>query len=165
MVNVLSDSEQVGQVQGDNLNLIYSYTESFLNTRTAAIARLETRLTTALAFGGVCLKLVYDLPTHSRPGQLLQFAAMAILIATLGVIGFALRSQRAAGYPNPKELSDDWYFAPEADLRGFMVSQLIVVNDHLETIGQGKARGLNLAILGLTLSGICYGLAAAFTLG
>jgi hypothetical protein len=150
--------ETQNQVQSDNLSLIYSYTESFLKTRTDNIARIETRLSTMLAFTGVAIKLASDLPSA---GQIQALRTASIIALTIGVIiiGNALRSKRIKGYVTPQELVEDWYDSPEPDLKGFIASQWLEIDQAIEAMGQRKAIALNGAIGCLMFAGVCYGLA------
>ena len=151
---------QESQVQGDNLNLIYSYTEGFLKTRTDNITRIETRLATILAFTGVAIKLVVDLPTTGYT-QIFRVASLMVLTIGVVIVGTALRSRRVTGYVTPQELVDDWYAAPEPDLKGFIAKGWLEIEPAIEAMGQRKAKALNWAIACLMAGGIGYAIGAA----
>jgi hypothetical protein len=58
------DNEQnrTQNTEQSNIDLIYTYTESVLKSQIDSLGKLDTRLATLLAFSGVLLKLVFDLP-------------------------------------------------------------------------------------------------------
>ncbi|RCJ42380.1 hypothetical protein A6770_35020 [Nostoc minutum NIES-26] len=146
-----------------NIDLIYDYTADLIKSQRDSITRLDTKLSTFLAFGGLTLRFALSLHSNSLIKSLESLPEMLCLIFKILSCGLALCCVIICGIGltakmrgitvDPKELMKDELFnRKEETNKGYIVSGWIKITDEYEMLGKEKGEDLNLAIIFIILS-------------
>lgn len=110
-----------------NTELIYKYTESLLETQSESLNRLDTKLSVFLAFTGVLVSFVGNLPGRVNVQGLTCYSCafpMILAYISLGtsalLLCLGLTARLRGSVISPKALMrDEWYFADSSDISDY----------------------------------------------
>jgi len=150
--NYDKDSDSSAKVP--NTELIYEYTESLLKSQSESLNRLDTKLSAFLAFTGVLVRFVGDLPgkisihgLRCHSCTFLQILAYISLGASALLLCLGLTAKLRGGVISPKTLMrEEWYFADNSDISDYIISAWIEAEKEYEKLGFDKGKKLNTAV-------------------
>jgi hypothetical protein len=152
-INHINSNEE----ERSNVELIYNYTEALLKIQGESLNRLDTKLSAFLAFAGVSLRFVVDLPNKSALINLPIWVAnislvlktlaciFCVLSITVCVLGLTAKMRGITVEPEVL-MNDTWYWEEPAHCQAFIINTWINASKEYKTVGQKKGKTLNFAI-------------------
>lgn len=130
----------------NNIDLIYSYTESFLKDRDASLRSLNTKCAGLVALSGILLNPFLVIShcidcAHLRAGILVSLLAGIVS----GLIG--LFASPCGDVVSPTELYYDFYYKSEQECRQFIIGSWHTAIDQLTKQGIFKGRCFNTGVV------------------
>jgi hypothetical protein len=144
--NQQDSNSKVSLEEKTNIDLIYSYTESYLKLRNESVRSLNTKLAGLIGFSGALLKPFTDLPSCSYCSLLKMGIFILLLVAVLlGLTG--LFAQSVGDVAEPTELYEDWYYNTNEECRQFIVGSWQTAIKQITEHGEKKAKYFNYGII------------------
>lgn len=169
------ESAMPHEQQQTNIKLIYEYTQQAYKDIKDNGTKLDTRLSSFIAFSGVLLKFGLDLP----PTQLmavhnsfywiclgLKGSVCFLSASAIGLCGWALRAKATGIVVDPRELLDEEWSTgvDEKTCRTYIADTWVEAIEEIEKKNFMKASYLNKAITTLSLASICFAIDAVISL-
>lgn len=163
--NQVNNSEE----EASNVELIYSYTEALVKAQEESLNRLDTKLSAFLAFAGVSLRFVVDLPNNSQlegmpiwvtdSSLVLKTFSCVFCVLSITVCVLGLTAKMRGVTVDPEVLMNDtWYWTHPSRCRAFVINTWINASKEYQTLGQKKGKTLNFAIRLIFAAAIAFAL-------
>ena len=134
-----------------NIDLIYTYTESFLKFRNDSLRSLNTKCAGLVGFSGTLLKPLFSLP-HCTDCDRLRIGALGLLLGALGCGLFGLLAKSNGSVVDPEELYYQWYYKTDKEKKDFIIGGWHTAIEELTKQGLLKQESFNAGL-------ICFALA------
>ncbi|MEO1395883.1 MAG: hypothetical protein AAFV90_23550 [Cyanobacteria bacterium J06634_5] len=160
-----SDMEHTRETTSENnVELLYTYTESILKNVNANLDQATAKLTAIIAFSGVLLKFTMDLPGEGYFFSS-KFLICVLTAITTGFCGAGLLSKSSGDVLKPEELiKPEWYSASPEKFRLYIIRQWIEAIAQLNVLLLETTHYLNWAIGCLVLTSIIFAGSIAISL-
>jgi len=149
-----------------SINAIYSYSEQYIKTRLEMYYKLETRIFGLLAFSGVALKVVADLPNF-KGSEEINFAIVSLIlkVLTLGLITVSIgtlilsiqfkldgKATSIEGIARAINFfaKEEWYF------KTAVFNQWHELDKSIDSATKKRGKSINNALNYLVIAGILY---------
>jgi hypothetical protein len=140
-----------------NVELIYTYTAALIKAQEDSLNRLDTKLSAFLAFAGVSLRFVVDLPNKSQlegipttilvTSMVLKILACFFCLVSIVICVLGLTAKMRGAVVDPEILMDDkWYWEEPDRCRAFIINTWIDTSKEFRALGKKKGGTLNWAI-------------------
>jgi hypothetical protein len=147
----------------NNLDLIYTYTESILKAVNDDVNTINTKLGTVIAFNGVLVKVAIDLPDQKSiisglncyTCLVIKISICTLLLCSIWISTSALIPIVNSSIAKPSELLKNWYTVDSEVCRLFILKGL---SQAIEGLDEERERKSNQLSNGIRL------IAGAFTL-
>lgn len=142
----------------NNIDIIYKYTEGYLKDINKSIDNITTKLTSTLAFSGVILKFVDDMPSNSNE-WIFKVGTTLCLIITIGCCVAGLYPKDAGEVIDPTYLLEaEQYRAEDEIIKLQIVRQWNKGIPGLKDLLEKRASCFSLAIGFLTTASLIFAL-------
>jgi hypothetical protein len=143
-----------------NTKLIYEYTESVIKTQRESLDKLNTKLSSFLAYTGVMIKFVGDLSEKVTIHSFMCYLCTSLVVLAYICLGISVLllclglSVKPSFKPILPEtlMENDWYFADSSKVLDSIISNRIEISKDYEKSALKKGKNLNLAIWLIALS-------------
>jgi hypothetical protein len=166
MSDALTDKEHEDNIP--NMGNIYFYTEGYIKSRLEVIQKLESKILATLAFSGVTLKVVSDLPNASKLQTangffcyscllLKTFSCLAVIVAIVTLV-LTIRFKPKVSAISPKEVIKkiEWLKVKKSEWQSFVFKNWYSMDEDIQIIIKNKGESLNKALIMLMLASIFY---------
>jgi len=141
------DNDEI-QLNDNNLELIYAYTESILKSVNDDTNTINTKLGTIIAFTRVLIKITIDLPDqtliinglHCYFCSIIKAIIFMLLLSSIWVSTLGLTPIVSSSIAKPSELIENWYTVKSEVCKLFILKGL---TNAVEVLDQERARKSN----------------------
>jgi len=144
---------------------IYSYTEWCIKSRLDLYQKLESKILATLAFSGVTLKVVADLPNIKYIENLPCYTCVGLktisclaVITAIVILVLSIRFKLKASTIAPKEFreDDEWYYLSKEEFQKSIYFQWIKMDEEIQIRLNEKGSSLNQSLIALMIAAFAY---------